>query len=83
MLVCLSIYLCVSVPPVGYLERIREICTKHDILLIFDEVITGFGRIGSAFATLVLTGMAGGMAGCIVVCIAMWWWWLWEGRGGE
>ena len=40
-----------AVPPVGYLERIREICSQHDILLIFDEVITGFGRIGSAFAT--------------------------------
>ena len=39
------------VPPVGYLEKIREICTKHGILLIFDEVITGFGRMGTAFAT--------------------------------
>jgi len=39
----------VIVPPVGYLQRLREICTKHDILLIFDEVITGFGRAGSAF----------------------------------
>ena len=37
-------------PPVGYLERLREICTKHGILLIFDEVITGFGRLGAAFA---------------------------------
>jgi beta-alanine--pyruvate transaminase len=34
-------------PPVGYLKRLREICTKHDILLIFDEVITAFGRMGS------------------------------------
>ena len=41
----------VLIPPVGYLERLREICTRHGILLIFDEVITGFGRLGSAFAT--------------------------------
>ena len=40
----------VLVPPKGYLERLREICTKHGILLIFDEVITGFGRTGAAFA---------------------------------
>lgn len=40
----------VILPPVGYLQKIREICNKHDILLIFDEVITGFGRIGSPFA---------------------------------
>ena len=37
----------VIVPPVGYLQRLREICTQHDILLIFDEVITGFGRMGA------------------------------------
>jgi beta-alanine--pyruvate transaminase len=37
----------VVIPPQGYLQRLREICTKHDILLIFDEVITGFGRTGS------------------------------------
>jgi len=37
----------VVVPPVGYLQRLREICTAHDILLIFDEVITGFGRLGA------------------------------------
>jgi beta-alanine--pyruvate transaminase len=40
----------VLVPPVGYLERLREICTQHGILLIFDEVITGFGRLGANFA---------------------------------
>ena len=40
----------VVIPPVGYLQRLREICTQHDILLIFDEVITGFGRVGKAFA---------------------------------
>jgi beta-alanine--pyruvate transaminase len=37
-------------PPKGYLKKLREICTKHGILLIFDEVITGFGRLGHAFA---------------------------------
>jgi beta-alanine--pyruvate transaminase len=41
----------VLLPPVGYLKRLREICDKHDILLIFDEVITGFGRIGTPFAS--------------------------------
>jgi len=40
----------VIVPPRGYLQRLREICDKHGILLIFDEVITGFGRVGGAFA---------------------------------
>ncbi len=40
----------VLIPPKGYLKRLREICTKHGILLIFDEVITGFGRLGSPFA---------------------------------
>lgn len=39
----------VVVPPQGYLQRIRDICNKHDILLIFDEVITGFGRCGTNF----------------------------------
>jgi beta-alanine--pyruvate transaminase len=39
----------VIVPPEGYLQKIREICTKHGILLIFDEVITGFGRLGANF----------------------------------
>jgi len=41
----------VLIPPVKYLERLREICTKHGILLIFDEVITGFGRLGKPFAS--------------------------------
>ncbi len=40
----------VLMPPKGYLEKLREICTRHGILLIFDEVITGFGRLGSSFA---------------------------------
>ena len=40
----------VLVPPIGYLERLREICTAHGILLVFDEVICGFGRTGKAFA---------------------------------
>lgn len=41
----------VLLPPKGYLQRLRQICDKHGILLIFDEVITGFGRTGSAFAS--------------------------------
>lgn len=40
----------VLVPPKGYLQRLRDICTKHGIMLIFDEVITGFGRLGTPFA---------------------------------
>jgi beta-alanine--pyruvate transaminase len=38
-------------PPQGYLKRLRELCTQHGILLIFDEVITGFGRLGAAFGS--------------------------------
>ena len=40
----------VLVPPKGYLERLRQICDKHGLILIFDEVITGFGRLGASFA---------------------------------
>ncbi len=39
----------VLVPPVGYLQKLRDICSKHGILLVFDEVITGFGRMGANF----------------------------------
>ena len=39
----------VLAPPVGYLQKLREICTRHGIVLIFDEVITGFGRVGENF----------------------------------
>ena len=41
----------VLIPPQGYLQRLRDICTKHGILLIFDEVITGFGRLGKPFGS--------------------------------
>jgi len=41
----------VLLPPAGYLQRLREICDRHGILLIFDEVITGFGRLGTPFAS--------------------------------
>ncbi len=43
----------VLVPPLGYLQRLREICDRHHLLLIFDEVITGFGRLGAMFAAQV------------------------------
>jgi beta-alanine--pyruvate transaminase len=42
----------VFVPPVGYLQKLREICDRHGILLIFDEVITAWGRLGKPFASL-------------------------------
>ncbi|MBP0445930.1 aminotransferase class III-fold pyridoxal phosphate-dependent enzyme [Roseomonas sp. SSH11] len=44
----------VLVPPVGYLERLREICDRHGLLLIFDEVVTGFGRLGAPFGSQAL-----------------------------
>lgn len=41
----------VLIPPVGYLQRLRDICTRHGIILIFDEVITAYGRVGGATAS--------------------------------
>jgi beta-alanine--pyruvate transaminase len=62
----------VLIPPRGYLQRIREICSKHGILLIFDEVITGFGRTGAPFAAQelgvmpdILTTAKGLTNGCV------------------
>jgi beta-alanine--pyruvate transaminase len=62
----------VLIPPRGYLKRIREICDRHGILLIFDEVITGFGRTGAPFAAQefavtpdILTVAKGLTNGCI------------------
>ena len=67
----------VLVPPKGYLERLRAICDKHDILLIFDEVITGFGRLSAPFAadrfgvTPDLICMAKGLTNAAVPCGAV------------
>lgn len=67
----------VLIPPKGYLERLRAICDKHDILLIFDEVITGFGRVGAPFAaerfgvTPDLICMAKGLTNAAVPCGAV------------
>jgi beta-alanine--pyruvate transaminase len=62
----------VLIPPKGYLKRIREICEKHKLLLVFDEVITGFGRTGSPFASQefgvtpdIITGAKGLTNGCV------------------
>src|SRR6201995_1752608 len=62
----------VLIPPRGYLKRIREICDRHGILLIFEEVITGFGRTGAPFAAEefavtpdILTAAKGLTNGCI------------------
>ncbi|WP_245622584.1 aspartate aminotransferase family protein [Pseudoxanthomonas dokdonensis] len=62
----------VILPPDGYLQRIRQICDKHGILLIFDEVITGFGRVGKAFAAQrvgvtpdIITAAKGLSNGCV------------------
>ena len=53
----------VLVPPRGYLERLRNLCDRHGILLIFDEVITGFGRLGTPFAAQAL-GVIPDMISC-------------------
>ena len=62
----------VLIPPQGYLQGLREICDKHGILLIFDEVITGFGRTGSPFAAQtfgvtpdIITAAKGLTNGCV------------------
>jgi len=67
----------VLIPPKGYLQRLRAICDRHDILLIFDEVITGFGRLGAPFAadrfgvTPDLICMAKGLTNAAVPCGAV------------
>ena len=62
----------VLIPPQGYLKRLREICDRHGLLLIFDEVITGFGRTGSPFAAQefgvtpdIITAAKGLTNGCV------------------
>ncbi len=68
----------VVIPPDGYLKRIRELCTKYGILLIFDEVITGFGRVGNAFAAQrfgvqpdMITAAKGITNGCVPMGVVM------------
>jgi adenosylmethionine-8-amino-7-oxononanoate aminotransferase len=60
------------VPPPDYLPRLREVCTRHNVVLIYDEIITGFGRLGTMFGSVVVSappditccgkGMSGGYA---------------------
>ena len=68
----------VVLPPDGYLKRIRELCSKHGILLIFDEVITGFGRVGNAFAAQrfdvqpdIITAAKGLTNGCVPMGVVL------------
>ncbi|MET0717542.1 MAG: aspartate aminotransferase family protein [Pseudoxanthomonas sp.] len=68
----------VVIPPDGYLKRIRELCTRHGILLIFDEVITGFGRVGQSFAAQrfgvqpdMITAAKGLTNGCVPMGVVM------------
>jgi adenosylmethionine-8-amino-7-oxononanoate aminotransferase len=67
------------VPPASYLRRVRELCDRYDIVLIFDEIITGFGRVGAMFASemwnvwpdmlVVGKGISGGYAGLSAVIL--------------